>query len=198
MTPAWHPNFRIVERLPDTKPVRTIFFINSAAVLLAVCLALYTGYRELGLQALRTETERAVQSLKLNKPGSDQAVVLFKKFQDEEKGVFALQDFLASRKLVMSNFILHLGATLPPSMRLIAIEYKPTAVVVRGDIAGAADEASGLVYTYIDLLRKDEEMSKYFDVISLNSVSRDSGTGRIRFEAGFKFKGGPAKVGGVK
>ena len=195
-TPAWHPDFRVTERLPDTKPVRTIFFINSAAVLLATCLAIYIGYREVGLRALRADTESAALSLKQNKPGSDQAVELFKKFQEQEKGILALQDFLATRKLVVSDFVLHLGATLPSGVRLTTIDYKPAAVVVRGDIAGAADEASGLVYTYIDLLRKDKELAKSFENISLSSISREAATGRIRFEAALKFKGGPIKAQG--
>ena len=30
--PAWHPNFRDYEKLPDVKVVRTAFFINAAAI----------------------------------------------------------------------------------------------------------------------------------------------------------------------
>ena len=31
VAPVWHPNFRNFERLPDTKVVRTTFFVNTAA-----------------------------------------------------------------------------------------------------------------------------------------------------------------------
>ena len=37
LTPAWHPNFRNFERLPDTKVVRTTFFINGGAIAVAWC-----------------------------------------------------------------------------------------------------------------------------------------------------------------
>ena len=30
--PAWHPNFRNYEKLPDLKVVRTAFFVNGAAI----------------------------------------------------------------------------------------------------------------------------------------------------------------------
>jgi hypothetical protein len=45
VVPAWHPNLRIVEQLPDTKVVRTAFFVNGAAMLVAIALALYLGTR---------------------------------------------------------------------------------------------------------------------------------------------------------
>ena len=39
VVPAWHPNLRNVENLPDTKVVRTAFFVNGFAMLVAVSLA---------------------------------------------------------------------------------------------------------------------------------------------------------------
>ena len=36
--PAWHPNFRNYQRLPDIKVVRTAFFINGFAALIAIAL----------------------------------------------------------------------------------------------------------------------------------------------------------------
>ena len=196
--PVWHPNFRIVQRLPDTKPIRTIFFINSAAVMVAVGLALYIGYYEVGLRALRTDTDSAISELGQNKPASDEAVALYANFKEQESRVLALQGFLAARKLVVSDFILHLGASLPPSVRLSSIDYRAANIVLRGDITGAADEASGLVYTYIDLLRKDKELGELFSAITLNNVARDPGTGHIRFEAGLTYKGAPVKAKGGK
>jgi len=52
-SPLWHTNFRNFERLPDTKVVRTTFFINTAAVALTLGLLLWLGYREYHLYNLR-------------------------------------------------------------------------------------------------------------------------------------------------
>ena len=41
LVPAWHPNFRNFEKLPDIKVVRTAFFVNGAALFLAVALLIY-------------------------------------------------------------------------------------------------------------------------------------------------------------
>jgi len=193
--PAWHPNFRNFERLPDTKAVRTTFFINGLAVLIASSLIIYTGYREFGLRSLRAETDAAQKVVNENKPGSDQMIALFKQFQEEEKKVFALQSFLSSTRVVLSDFILQIGASLPASVTLNSIDYKANAVTLVGSISGAPDEASGLAMTYVDRLRKSEAFSQLFEAITLSNIARDPGTGQIRFSIDLRFK---AATGGKK
>jgi len=193
--PAWHPNFRNFERLPDTKAVRTTFFINGLAVLIASSLIIYTGYREFGLRSLRAETDAAQKVVNENKPGSDQMIALFKQFQAEEKKVFALQSFLSSTRVVLSDFILQIGASRPASVTLNSIDYKANAVTLVGSISGAPDEASGLAMTYVDRLRKSEAFSQLFEAITLSNIARDPGTGQIRFSIDLRFK---AATGGKK
>ena len=158
-------------------------------------LVIYVGYRELALRSLRLEAAAEEVEVANTKVASRQAVELFGKFKEHEKAILGLQQFVSSGKLVVSDFVLHLGATMPTNVRLNSIECKSTGVVLRGDITGAAEEASGSVYTYLDVLRKDAVMSGLFDAINLTSVSRDAGAGRMKFEFGLKFKGGAAKKG---
>jgi hypothetical protein len=44
ITLQWHPNFRVTEALPDIKPVRTGFLVNSVAVTLAVMALAFLLY----------------------------------------------------------------------------------------------------------------------------------------------------------
>lgn len=197
--PAWHPNFRNFERLPDTKAVRTAFFINGLAVLIASSLLIYAGYREFDLHALQVETEVAQKAVEASKPASDEAIVLFKKFQEEEKKVIALQTFLSSSKLVLSDFLLQMGASLPASVTLNSIDYRPGSVTLVGGISGAPDEASGQAVAYVERLRKNEVFARLFETITLSNIARDAGTGQIRFSIDLRFKA-PAKAatGGKK
>ncbi len=197
--PSWHPDFRVLDRLPDIKPVRTIFFINGAAVLVALALAIYVGYREVALWTLRQDTVAVETEVNNNKVASRKAVELFVKFKEQEQSVKALQQFVASGKLVLSDFVLHLGSTIPLNARLNSIDYKSTGVVLRGDMSGGAEEASGLVFTYLDVLRRDKVLAGAFESITLNSVVRDAGSARMRFEFGLSFKGAVTKkTGGAK
>lgn len=199
MVPAWHPNFRNLERLPDTKVVRTSFFINGLAIFIASTLIIYTGYREYGLQALRSDTESALSAIQTNRPASDQVVALYKKFKEEEAKVTELRDFLSTQRFVISDFLLQLGGSLPPAISLYSIDCRSTAVTLRGGIDGAPDEASGRAVAYVDALRKNEAMTKLFENVSLTNIVRDPSTGRIQFVIDLKLKA-PSKntMGGNK
>jgi len=195
LTPTWHPDFRVSERLPDIKPVRTIFFINGAAVFIAAGLAIYVGYRDVALRTLRHDTATVETELNNNKLASRKAVELFGKFKQQEQAVLGLQQFFSTGKLVVSDFILHLGTVMPYNIRLSSIDYKPAGVVLRGDITGGAEEAS----TYLNVLREDKVLAEFIESITLTSIARDAGAGRIKFEFALKYKSNLAKnIGGAK
>jgi hypothetical protein len=191
--PAWHPNFRNFERLPDTKAVRTTFFINGVAVLIALTLAIYVAYREVELSTLKSETEDAVKVVEANKPGSDQAIALFKKFQEQEKKIQDLQQFLAISKITVSDFILQLGETLPPSVLLNSVDYRAALVTIRGRIKGSSEEGAGLADSYVNVLRKSSYFSNLFESITLTNIVRDPATDEILIELELKFKGAGGK-----
>jgi len=187
LVPPWHPNFRNFERLPDTKAVRTTFFVNGLAVLTAVSLAIYFAYSEVERGTLSSDIESARLIAAERKPASDQAIVHFKQFQEEERKVQELQQFLSVPKITLSELLLELGSSLPPATLLNSIEYRATGVTIRGGIGGSAEEGAGKAVAYVEELRKTAYFSKYFDPIVLTSIVRDPGTGEMRFEIDFKF-----------
>ena len=186
--PAWHPNFRNFERLPDTKVVRTSFFVNGVAVVIALMLVVYTIYREYNSHELRSQTAYWDRESAVKKPASDQAIALYKKFQEEEKQVFALRDFKAGTRLVMTDFLLSLGETLPRGVTLSSFDYKASGVSLRGNIAGSPDEASGQAAAYLEILRKYKPFSELFENIALADIVRDNASGNLKFEVYMKFK----------
>ena len=82
--PAWHPNFRDYEKLPDVKVVRTAFFINAAAIVVVLALGIYVGINEYKLKELRKQIQEADAQIARDKKPSDAQVALYKKFQAEE------------------------------------------------------------------------------------------------------------------
>ncbi len=188
LVPPWHPNFRNFERLPDTKAVRTTFFVNGLAILITVSLAIYLIYSEVERGTLASDTEAARLIAAERKPLSDQAIAQYKKFQEEEKKVQELQRFLSAPKIVVSELLLELGSSLPPATLLNGIESRAAGITVRGGIGGSAEEGAGKAVAYVEELRKNAYFSAFFDPISLTSIVRDPGTGEMRFEIDFKFK----------
>lgn len=185
--PAWHPNFRNFERLPDTKAVRTTFFTNGLAILVAVSLSIYVIYRETALAALDSDIKAAAEVIVANKPASDQAVALFKKFQAEEKKVQELQQFLSTSKLSFSELLLQLGTSLPATFKLYGVDYRPAGVTLRGGINASSEEGAGMAAAYVEDLKKNPYFGDRFE-ITLPGIVRDPATAQIRFEISMKFK----------
>jgi hypothetical protein len=181
--PLWHPNFRDFDRLPDTKVVRTTFFINTAAVAAAVGMLLWLGYREFDNHNIGQQIAEANAQIESNRRQNDEALRQAKMFADEEK---KLAEAMAFMKVPVSplEFVQLLGDTLPKD---ISIDYvdtrisdaKNSLVQVRGRVAGSPDMASGVASSYVDSLRANERIKKIFDPVSLNRLDRDAAGGMV-------------------
>lgn len=194
LVPAWHPNFRNFDRLPDTKAVRTSFFVNGVAVVIAISLLLVFAYQEYALFVLNRQVTDWEARIDGNQKASALAVAEYKKFQAEEKKVAELEAFV-SGPVSLSTLLLDLGRTLPPRIALLNVIYRLDGVNLRGVVRGAGDRASGEVASYVQKLKKEPAFSSVFDTISQSALGRDSQGDRLSFELFMKYKGtaAPAK-----
>lgn len=191
-TPPWHPNFRNYEKLPDTKVVRTAFFVNGACVLVAVLLVLLFAYQEYQILGFGRQISSLEEQIERDRGPSDRAVELFKKFQAEEKVIKEVAAF-ATPKLRVSDFILNLGENLPKDIAIRSFEYRDTGVNLRGIVRGAPDQATGLATAFVEQIRNDPVFGGLFETVELTGVNRDPVTGRLHIELSLKFKGDGAK-----
>ncbi|MDD2764536.1 MAG: hypothetical protein PHE83_11235 [Opitutaceae bacterium] len=192
LVPAWHPNFRDHERLPDTKVVRTQFFVNFVSIAAAAGLLLYFCYQEYSIRNLTRQVADWQAQIDTNRKAGDQALALSRKFADEEKKLNEVDDFLKQR-LVLSQFLLHTGSTLPQELAFDAVDVRDTGVSLRGTASGSPDEASGRTSTYIEELRQDKYFSGIFEDVVLNKLEREQPSGRLMFDLFLRFKGAAKK-----
>jgi hypothetical protein len=188
VVPPWHPDLRIVDLLPDTKVVRTAFFVNGIAILGAVVLALLVVHREWELHVVNGQIADAQKQIDRDKRPSAQAVQLFGKFKQEESRIRELNEFVSSRPN-LSPIILRIAETLPAKLALRSLDFGPAGLTLKAIIRGAPDQASGDASAYLDQVKADPELTKYFDEMALNSLSRDPATNRLTVELFLKFKG---------
>jgi hypothetical protein len=178
---AWHVNFRNSAELPDTRVVRTAFFFNTASILLAAALLLLGIFQEYRLYNLKADLESWQKQIKDNKAKSDQGIATYKKFKAEEQKILELDTYLKKDKLVLSDFIIRLGETLPQGIVLLSLDYRDQSVLLRGDVRGQPELASGMASAYEKQLRDDAKIRTVFDSVSLTTLARDAGTGRLIF-----------------
>jgi hypothetical protein len=186
--PAWHPSFRNYERLPDIKVVRTVFFVNAAAITVALAIFTVFIFKEYHLYSLRRQVADVRAQSDRDRRGSDQAIALFKKFQGEEKKIMEIDAFLKTRPLI-SDLLLQIGKTLPKNIALTSLDEHDNGLVMRGSVRGAPELASGEASNYVEQLRGDPAIKALFDEVTLTSISRNATTGRLSIELFLKFKG---------
>ena len=186
--PAWHTNFRNYAVLPDTKVVRTSFFVNTLLVFVALGLIMAFVYQEYRLYSLRAETAVWQAQNDRSRGASTKAVAMYKKFQAEEKKIVELNTFLVGQKLVLSDFLIRLGQTRPAGIVFVNIEYRDSGAVIKGYAQGASGQATGAASAYEKQLRDDTAINSIFSSISMTNVTRDAQAGRLYFEIILSFK----------
>jgi hypothetical protein len=187
--PAWHPDFRNYQRLPDTKVVRTSFLLNGAAVLVATVLLTWFSYQAYQWRALTVQLDQWQRQIERDKTPNNQALVVYKKFQAEASQVKEVGTFLGSRPVV-SELLLHLGQTLPDYLALDRVDVTEKNLNLRGTVRGAPDQASGRASTYLLLLKADAFFAERFTDINLVNLNRNTETGSLILEINFKLREG--------
>jgi hypothetical protein len=190
--PAWHPNFRNFERLPDIKVVRTTFFINTAAVAAALALLLWASYREYHIRNLQGQIDDAQAEINADQKKNDEALRLSKIFSDEEKKLLEAAAFVRGA-VTPSQFVTRLAETLPREVQIDYAELRLNDTnnpqcVLRGLVAGTKEQASGLASNYVESLRTNPRFGSLIDSASLTSLNADSRPNAMAFEIILKFK----------
>jgi hypothetical protein len=196
LVPSWHPNFRNYEKLPDIKVVRTAFFINAVAIVTVIALGVFLGKREYELRSLKAQVADWQGQINRDRPGSDQAVGLYRKFEEGEKRIEEVEAFVHSKPLA-SAFILHFAETRPRNIALDMIDLRDTSIVLRGAVRGAPELAAGEASAYIDVLKTDAVFGPKFEVPVMTALNRNPATNQMLFEIVLKFKApgkGPKKT----
>ena len=195
--PLWHPNFRNFDRLPDTKVVRTTFFVNTAAFAITLVLLLWLGYREYHIFDLGQQIAEAQKQIDDNARPNKEALRLTKIFNDEAKKLAEAQVFTHAA-ISPTEFVLLLGQTLPKEISIDAIDGRleesgPAAASyqLRGAVAGTPAQASGAASKYVDVLRAQPRLGAVFDSITLNNLNRDARSNFLAFDITLKMKAEP-------
>lgn len=180
-TPAWHPDFRDRESLPDTKVIRTAFFVNGIAVVVALSLLIMFGLNELEIRSLRSQVTEWEQHIARDQTASSQAVAKYRKFQAEERKFKEVETFVNARPS-LADLVANIGLTLPENLAIDSFDLRENTLTLRATVRGAPDKASGYASDYIEILRNAPQFESQFEKVSLTNLSRVADTGRLAIE----------------
>jgi hypothetical protein len=183
----WHPDFRVVAALPDTKVIRTSFLVS----FVAVAAVLATGYllvrQEMELSSVRSQCDEWTQRTEGLRPRLDKATQSQKTFTAEETKARQIREFVTSR-VAASDLLLLIAETLPRLTVLDVIEMTQEGVVrLRGSVVGSS---ASLAQAYADQLAAHPGIVALTESVRLRSQNRDQAGNRFTFEIELKLKGG--------
>jgi hypothetical protein len=188
MVDAWHPNFRNRERLPDTKVVRTFFFVNVTAITVVLGLILCFWYQEYRIRVMDRQLTVWQAQIAKNKKSAAEAGALSKRFAEDEKKIRELDAFLQQR-FVLTQFLVHLGKSLPANLVIDAVEIHETGITLHGSVAGSPVEAVERTTAYVELLQRDDYFKGAFETKDVRpDVKRDQASGHVTFDLSMQFK----------
>jgi hypothetical protein len=190
--PLWHTNFRNFDRLPDTKVVRTTFFINTAAIAVTLGLILWLGQREYTNYNLGVQKADAQRQIDGNQKQNSEALRLSKIFFEEEK---KLKEVAAFTKTPMTptEFVGLIGQSLPKDILIENVDMRITdpknsVFQLKGKVAGNREQASGIASSYESALKAHPQLGKVFDPIKLNRLDPDPTGGFMTFDISLTVK----------
>jgi hypothetical protein len=185
----WRPDFRDVSQLPDTKTVRTNFFVNLVAMAVAGFLGLLVGQREWEIHDLRRTINETDARIAETRPNSEKAQATYAQFIAEEK------KFQEANELVKNGFrfpdlVLHLGKVLPSDVYVRRVDFRGLTqnVLVAASVKGLDASASDIASSFVQKLQADPFLLQHFSEINMTNIGRNVDEGNLNFELVFVFK----------
>jgi len=178
--------------LPDTKVVRTTFFINVAAGVAAFAMVAVVGWRFFQVRNSQQQIAAAQTEIARNQKQNDEGLRLTKIFTDEDKKIAEAAAFVQV-PIAPTELLLVLGRSLPKEIQVEFVDFAPNdptnpRCLVRGLAAGTKDQASGSASAYVETLRTQPRLAEVFESVKLNAINPDPRTGALLFEIELKFK----------
>lgn len=183
----WHPDFRVVATLPDTKVIRTSFLVNAVAVAAVLLLGALMVRQEIVIAAVGSQCDEWTRRTEGHRPRLEKATQLQKEFAAGETKARQIQEFVAPR-VVASDLLQLLAETLPRLTILDVIEMPDDGLVrLRGTVVGPS---ASLAQAYADQLAAHPAIVAMTESVRLRSQNRDQAGNRFTFEIELKLKGG--------
>ncbi len=183
--PNWHPNFRVVDELPDLKVVRTDFFVNIATASIAIICVLFLGFREYQGASIRNSIASWEQQIEEGSVKNRAYLKMSAEFEKAGKKVEEVEQFV-TQDLVASNLLVALSKSIPGDIVFSNISLSEKKVNLFGSIRGRSEEASHNLSGYLDALREDSDIGPHCEDISLTSLQRDEKGSGLQFEITLK------------
>lgn len=198
--PAWRPNFRITEELPDTKVIRTDFLLNFIFVALALLAGVYLLNIQLQIWSLKSSISAYEEKIAGGDADNKKFLRQSADFEKQSKNIKEVLDFVRAQ-VPPTNLLESLQNARPEQLILTSVSVSPRSVMqgrnrinyyditVNGNVIGAAAEATAMV----DQFKQNFSETSFIKPILTNSqlvtLTRDQRLGTFSVVLKFELQG---------
>lgn len=121
--PNWRPNFRVEEKLPDIKVIRTGFLLNVAVIVIMFGLVGAVGYNEYKTRSKSASLEELRATYEESTPINRRRITLNNEFKDIALNFEELERFL-NTSLTPAELMQLISQTQPPQSLISQLELR--------------------------------------------------------------------------
>ena len=183
----WHIDCRLSTHLPSNKRIRRRFMTIAVAATLAASALTFTFWQIYVIRSLNADTVSSEQQIAANQKLFDELNQATRALSAGSARLDYAYDLMAAPYPV-SDFILNLGRSLPPHMRIERIETNAVGLALSGGLSEPSEQASRTLDHYVDELRHSPAIGPFFASIALTSLQREPNSDALTFEITFRLK----------
>ncbi len=122
----WRPNFRVEEKLPDIKVIRTGFLLNVIVIVVAAGLASMVVFNEYATMSKQESFERIQKTIEDRTPINRNRIQLNTEFNNVAVDFEELESFL-NTSITPAQLLLLIGEKQPPESLISQVEMRGVA-----------------------------------------------------------------------
>lgn len=183
--PAWRPDFRKSDLLPDTKAIRTDFLLNFVAIAAAVVLAGYLGVKEFNIQGLHSAAKDLDQQIQEKESNNRRYLQLNGQYRRLQRDLDEVVDF-GNYPLEARDLLVKLAEIRDPKMVLGSVTAQPFTqtegrkriqryrLVIEGEIENTSNPSPSQIITdFQNSLISTPSLNEVYSDVSLTQFTRD-------------------------
>ena len=177
----WHLDYRLAAVSAERRAAGRRFLTGAVAVALAIFALGATAWQLYATHTLSVDLRYWETQMVENRKLFDGLTAANAQLQTQSGALRRAYELMAA-PFQPSDFMLHLGRTIPPHMRVDRIDTDTTRAAIVGALLQPAEEATATLGRYMEDLRRNQAIGPFFSHIFISSLERKANTDAVLFE----------------
>jgi hypothetical protein len=184
---SWHVDYKLPAITSERIAASRRFLTGAVAVALAVFAVALTSWQLYVNNSLHDDLDYWERQMTVNRTLFEELSAANTKLQAQSAALKQAYELMGT-PYQLSEFVIHLGRTIPARMRVDRIETNDLRAAISGVLLEPAEEATATLGSYMDGLRRHPAIGPLFSSITITSLQRKNEGDAVLFEITLRLK----------